>query len=355
MSKRRDICHKMFKPKFTISNSINQALAQIERFRGFLEAANLSKDWIKLMQKKALILEAYHTTHIEGTHLSLDQAKKLLDKKSVPGVNQEDKQELLNYSAAFDFVSAYLLDKKPITQGLIRQIHAILVQKVRGNSAMPGEYRKVQNFVVNSKTHEIIYTPPAAYDVPILMKELIEWLNKESEIHPILVSGIAQFQFVHIHPFLDGNGRTARLLSTLYLYKTGYDFKRLFTISEYYDRKRAQYYEAIQSVRENDLDLSLWLEYFCNGLVTQLKELHNNTENKIKLDLICSEKKLSKNQKKVLELALEGSFTLKDYIKLCPSSSKRTLQRDLSTLQKLDLIEPVGHTRKRCYHLKNLI
>jgi Fic family protein len=187
------------------------------------------------------------------------------------------------------------------------------------------------------------------------MKEFIKWLNKEKEIHPILISGIAQFQLVHIHPFLDGNGRTARLLCTLYLYKTGYDFKRLFTISEYYDRKREKYYEAIQSVRKNNLDLTEWLEYFCNGLMTQLKELHDNTENKLKLDLICSEKKLSNNQKKVLELALEGPFTLKDYIKICPSISKRTLQRELLQLQKLNLIESRGYTKKRRYYLKPLI
>ncbi|NGX52524.1 MAG: Adenosine monophosphate-protein transferase SoFic [Candidatus Anoxychlamydiales bacterium] len=345
----------MFKPKFTISNKINKALTQIERSRGFLDAARLTEDWLAFMQKKALILEAHHTTHIEGTHLSLEQSKKLLEGKKVSKVNPDDKQELLNYKTAFEFVSTYLQEKKPITEGLVRQIHSILVQNVRGNSAMPGEYRKVQNFVVNSKTHEIIYTPPPAYDVPIMMKELVEWLENEKEIHPILISGIIQFQFVHIHPFLDGNGRTARLLSTLYLYKTGYDFKRLFTISEYYDRERQKYYLAIQSVRENNLDMTKWLEYFCLGLTTQLKELQHSTESKIKLDLFCNEKKLSENQKKALELALEGPFTLQDFMDVCPTISKRTLQRELSRLQELDMIESFGATAKRTYHLKDFV
>ncbi len=79
------------------------------------------------------------------------------------------------------------------------------------------------------------------------------------------MSGIAQFQFVHIHPFLEGNGRTSRLLSTLGLYRAGYDFKRLFTISEYYDRDRASFYKAIQSVRESDMDMTGWLEDFRRG------------------------------------------------------------------------------------------
>ena|SRR5437867_1212291 len=90
--------------------------------------------------------------------------------------------------------------------------------------------------VINSATGATIYTPPPAYDVPILMAELVNWLDRDKEIHPALVSGIAQFQLVHIYSFLDGNGRTSRLLSTLCLYRAGYDFKRLFTISEYYDR-----------------------------------------------------------------------------------------------------------------------
>lgn len=81
-------------------------------------------------------------------------------------------------------------------------------------------------------------------------------------MHPVLVAGIAQFQLVHIHPFVDGNGRTSRLLSTLSLYRAGYDFKRLFTISEYYDRDRAAFYAALQGVRRADMDLTGGLEYF---------------------------------------------------------------------------------------------
>ena len=124
--------------------------------------------------------------------------------------------------------------------------------------------------MVNSLTGEIIYEPPPAYDVPILMAELVDWIQREQEVHPVLMSGIAQFQLVHIHPFLDGNGRTSRLLSTLCLYRAGYDFKRLFTISEYYDRDRLAFYQAIQSVRESGMDLTAWLEYFVEGYLLSL-------------------------------------------------------------------------------------
>lgn len=138
-------------------------------------------------------------------------------------------------------------------------------------------YREFCNNVVDGKTGDVVYTPPAAGDVPVLMEQLTHWLNTGSEIHPVLISGIAQFQLVHIHLFVDGNGRTSRLLSTLCLYRSGYDFKRLFTISEYYDRDRVQFYKAIQSVRENDMNLTGWLEYFTADLAIQLEEAGTGT------------------------------------------------------------------------------
>lgn len=256
-----------FQPKFTITHAITAALTRIERARGFLEAATLSEEWVREMGEWALVLEAHHTTHIEGTQLSLDQAERLLAGEAVPEADPDDKRELLNYRRAFEFVSEYLDSGAPITEGLVREIHKRLVEGVRGGKAAPGEYRRVQNYVVNSATGEVIYTPPPAHDVPVRMAELIAWLNQpEPAAHPVLVSGVAQFDLVHIHPFLDGNGRTSRLLSTLCLYRTGYDFKRLFAISEYYDRDRAAFYGAIQSVREHDMDMTGWLEYFVGGL-----------------------------------------------------------------------------------------
>ena len=206
-------------PTFSITNKITAALTAIERARGFLEAATLSEEWIKEMGHRALILEAHHTTHIEGTQLTLEQAASLIDGGKVPEADPDDARELLNYRKAFDFVSAYVADGGSITEGLIREIHKRLVKGVRGVAAKPGEYRNVQNYVVNGATGAVVYTPPSPQDVPALMAELTGWLAQTGDIHPVIVSGIAQFQFVHIHPFIDGNGRTSRFLSTLCLYQ----------------------------------------------------------------------------------------------------------------------------------------
>ncbi|MFH1458035.1 MAG: Fic family protein [Candidatus Omnitrophota bacterium] len=334
-----------FNPKYTITPRINKALVEIERVRGFLDAVKLKDDWIADMQKKALILESHHSTHIEGTALSLEQAKSILEGKKVRGVNRDDEKELLNYKKAMDFISKYLGKDDPVNEGIVRELHKILVKGVRGESADPGNYRKIQNYVVNSRTREVVYTPPAPLDVPHLMREFAEWINKAEDVSPIFVAGIAQFQFVHIHPFIDGNGRTARLLSTLILYKTGYDFKRLFTISEYYDKDRPAYYQAIQTVRKNNMDMTTWLEYFVDGLRSQMTEIQAKGEQLIKQDSQLQKIKkigLNKRQEKAVKhLIIKGTLSVNEYQSVA-SCIRRTAQRDLEELVEKKIVKIVA-------------
>lgn len=278
-----------FNPQFTITNQITHDLTTIERARGFLDAATLSEQWITRMGQRALLQEAYATTHIEGTQLTFEQSSRLWDGEHVADADEDDARELLNYREAFNLVSEYLLGGEPITEMLIREIHRKLVQGVRGGTAKPGEYRQIQNYVANSRTGDVVYMPPPSGDVPPLMQELVDWLSTNTDIHPVLVSGIAEFQLVHIHPFVDGNGRTSRLLSTLCLYRSGYDFKRLFTISDYYDRDRRSFYDSIQGVRDAGMDLIGWLEFFASGLATQLQETVDRGKRAIKTDLLVQE------------------------------------------------------------------
>ncbi len=338
----------MFKPKFTITHRINNALLEIERARGFLEAAKLKEVWIKEMQSEAVILESHHSTHIEGTQLTLLQAKQILSGKSLKGIKKDDRLELLNYKKAMDFVSEYLGKKLKITERLIKNIHGILVEKVRGGSLDPGRYRKVQNYVVNSLTKEIIYTPPPPSKVSKLMKEFVYWLNQELGISPVIIAGITQYQFVYIHPFLDGNGRTARLLSTLVLYQNGYDFKRLFSLSEYYDKNRSAYYSAIQSVKYNKMDMTHWIEYFTEGLKNQLLEAKIKGEIAIKKDIVLEKARklnLNQRQQKIISyLVAEKRITVEKIVRKF-KVGRRTIQRDLSKMVKLGIIKEVAKSK----------
>lgn len=341
------------KPHFTITHAITHDLARIERARGFLEAAQLSENWVRQMSARALLLEAHHSTHIEGTKLTLAEAEQAFAGRNLPDADADDIRELLNYRDAFNLVSDYLDSGAPITEGLIREIHKRLVTGVRGNRARPGEYRLVQNYIANSITGEIIFTPPPPGEIPILMRDLVLWLGNPGAVHPVLASGIAQFQFVHIHPFIDGNGRTSRLLSTLHLYRAGYDFKRLFTISEYYDRDRTAFYAALQSVRETDMDLTGWLEYFVGGLAIQLDEVKERGRQVIQTDVLARENRLNKRQTAALQHILqEGELSIHTYRQLFPEMSRKTLQRDLKAMMDQGILVSEGATNQLLYRLK---
>ena len=341
-----------FSPRFSITNAIAAAITEIERARGFLDAARLSDDWLASMRSRAFLLEAHHTTHIEGTRLTIEDAENLLAGRDVPEADPEDVRELLNYRDAFEYVGSYLNSGGPITERLILEIHRRLVAGVRGGSAAPGHYRLVQNFVINSATGETIYTPPPPGEVPLLMRELVGWLNRPSDIHPVIASGIAQFQLVHIHPFLDGNGRTSRLLSTLCLYRAGYDFKRLFSISEYYDRDRMAFYQALQGVRRANMDLTGWIEFFAAGLATQLAEVKSRGETAIRKDTLAQRYSLTSRQALALGYALEhGRLTIAGFQELCPGISRRTLQRDIRVLTEKGLLLRQGSTSRLEYVL----
>lgn len=167
------------------------------------------------------------------------------------------------------------------------------------------------------------------------MRQLLDWINDEESIHPVLIAGISQFQLVHIHPFLDGNGRTARLLSTLCLYRSNCDFKQLFNLSEYYDKNRQSYYEAIQNTRVNNMDLTGWLEYFTLGLAGQLTDLESNSRDAAKNQVEKSYEAQSEQQKKSLEFLNDKiSDTIKKYIGMSPFADTEKLKNEINYLIK---------------------
>lgn len=146
------------------------------------------------------------------------------------------------------------------------------------NAEWEGKYRKIHVYVGNRITGEVIFTPPSPAEVPSLMKNFLRWLNSEEslKLHPVLVAGTSHYEFVRIHPFVDGNGRTARAIATLILYIRGFDIKRFFALDDYYDSDRSAYYNALKSVDRNTLDLTEWLEYFTDGVKISILRVQAN-------------------------------------------------------------------------------
>ena len=256
----------MFKPNFTITNKILNYIAEISASREIILNAPLLPKWEVKLRKEAILKMSHHSTSIEGNRLTLDEVNKLLQGEDISAW-EKDKKEVLGYIKVLEYIND--LGEKSIdriTEDIILTIHKLNTQEIL-KKAESGQYRRVEVAVVNGKNN-VIFQPPKASKVPFLMKEFVSWLNSKfvKELHPVLMSGIAHYEFVRIHPFVDGNGRTARALATLILYNRGFDTKRFFALDDYYNEDRSRYYAALQTVDLKTINITKWLEYFTEGV-----------------------------------------------------------------------------------------
>jgi len=344
----------MYKPRYKISNKILKNLNRISAAQNLIINAPLIPRWEAKLSKEAMIRSAHFSTSIEGNKLTLEEVKDIFEGKEVYA-RPRDKQEVINYKKVLEFIG-----KEPgLTIETIKEINRVNLEKIDKKNA--GKFRKVQNYIVRERAgeREIIYTPPKSSDVPRLMQELIEWINKaiKEDLSPIIIAGIAHYELVSIHPFIDGNGRTARALATLVLYKLGYDTKRLFSLEEYYDQSLVSYYSALQSGQKhrNGEDLTYWLEYFSVGIANELTRIEKQILD-INRDKMLREKigQLELNQrqiKAVSYLQKKGKITNREYQKLFPKFNRKTLARDLKELVDKKLIKMKGEKKGVYYEL----
>ena len=309
----------MFTPKFEYTHSIVKDLMNIEGAKEVIENSPILPVWQSRLQKEALVRQAHHTTRIEGTQLTIEQVRDLIDDKPVVA-RERDIQEVRNYLKVAAFIDEVYGDPDmEFDLRTIRHIHYLILDGIEGGYE-PGEFRKIQNYVVNNKTKEVIYTPPPASEVPILMLELVDWLRSDeaNQLSPLLKAGIAHYQLVDIHPFLDGNGRTARALANLILYHAGYDIKKLFSLEEYYDANPAGYYEALQSVRTTGV-LTTWLTYFTAGIAAEMQKIK---------ELVLTHSRDRALRDKIGQVALsERQLTILAYVEKNGRITNRELQQ----------------------------
>ncbi len=130
---------------------------------------------------------------------------------------------------------------------------------------------------------ELAYTPPRSEDVPALIINLLDWVKENSQVHPVIRAGLFHYQFESIHPFTDGNGRTGRLLTLLHLYRSGWDFKKVLVLEDYYNRNRKKYYRALQTgdtyQSRQGVDLTGWLDYFVDGFWDEAERVRDQILN----------------------------------------------------------------------------
>ena len=263
----------MYRPNFIITNKILNHIAEISASREVIVNAPLLPKWEVKLRKEAILKMAHHSTSIEGNRLTLEEVSRLIRGEDIAAW-EKDKKEVLGYLKVLEYIDN--LGEKgvdKITEDMILEIHRLNTQEILKDSET-GHYRKVQVAVVNG-LGRVSFQPPKASQVPSLIKDLVTWLDSKEvkELYPVLISGIAHYEFVRIHPFVDGNGRTARALATLILYLRGFDTKRFFALDDYYNEERSRYYAALQTVDPETINITQWLEYFTEGVAVSMSRV----------------------------------------------------------------------------------
>jgi len=342
----------MFVPKFSITNQILKNIGSIEASKEIIDHAPLLPYYEKEFRKDAMVRSVHYGTHIEGNELNLNQAEKVLAGEEI-AARDRDIQEVINYRKVVEMIGE---TKKEINENLILTLHKITVDKILSKERS-GQYRKTQVVVKNSKTGEVSFRPPPVNEIFNKISDLLQFINSPTalEIHPVLRAGIVHFEFVRIHPFVDGNGRVGRALSTLVLFQEGYDIRRFFSLEEYFDSDSSSYYGALQSVSKQNGDLTNWLEYFTQGLAIELSKIKDKIEN-ISVDIHLKKKLggkpilLTDRQLKIIEyIQKTGYLQNKAFDSLFPMVSEDTILNELKGLQKSKILRKVGITKAAKY------
>jgi Fic family protein len=351
----------MFDPKYTLTDRIVSMLTAIAEAKALIERAKiLPKNEVQL-RRQALIRMTHSSTEIEGNLLNLDQVAAIVANKKVDAP-QRDIYEVKNYLNALKYIEEVVATKKPITEKVFLRIHRLVTDKTLPKERS-GHYRQGPIYVVRrglGLKDEVVYTGPAAKDVPQLSAALLAWLtqSERENVNPVIVAGIIHQEIAAIHPFADGNGRTARAMATLVLYQRGYDFRRLFALEDYYNRDRSAYYDAInigKDYAERRTDFTPWLEYFVTGFQEEIdrvkaqitalaaRKLTGTTATQLYLD---------KDQLTIIDFIDQvGRIAVSDVIDIL-NVPKRTAQLKLAQLKSLGVIIQQGKGPSSAYVLK---
>lgn len=350
----------MFNPQYKLTNKILNMLTAIAGTKAVIERAKILPKQELRLRRQALIRMTHSSTKIEGNNLNIHQVEAIVQHKKIDAPAR-DIYEVENYLKALRYISKVVENKEGITEKVVLKIHSFVTDKTLPEE-QSGHYRQGPIYVVRRRLgmpQEIIYTGPDAKEVKGLMANLIDWVreSEKQDINPIIVAGMVHLELAAIHPFADGNGRTARALATLILYARGYDFRHLFALEDYYNKDRAEYYRAVnvgKNYKEREQDVTRWLEYFVKGF----KEEIDNVKAQIislghkKVDAsVVSQIYLDKDQIKILDfLETIGRITVKDVMDIleCP---QRTAQFNLQKLKKIKMIQQVGKGPSSAYIL----
>ena len=329
---------------------------------GRLENANEFMPETPLFLYSYIRKEAVLSSMIEGTQSSLSDLL-TFELDQIPGVPLDDVQEVSNYVAAMNHGLSRLEEGFPLSLRLIREIHAKLLAKGRGEAQTPGEFRRSQNWIGGTRPGNAVFVPPPPEMVVECMGQLEKFLH-DKNVPPLLMAALAHVQFETIHPFLDGNGRVGRLLVTLLLYEKKLLTKPLLYLSLYFKTHRQRYYELLNRVRLTG-DWESWLEFFAEAVketATQAAATARRLQNLFQEDRVKIEAlgrmapSVQTVHKAFIHRPLSTSNSLSKSTGLTPATTNKALEH----LVRLQIVEEITQRRRdrmfcytKCFEILN--
>jgi Fic family protein len=340
----------IFAPNFNITPSASSILEDLERQRWLIDHMLLMPKHEAWIRREVQVKRAAGTTQIEGKTLDEAQVGQLAS-RSPAGKPTEDERANLNALRAYEFID-FLSDHAdiPIDELVIRELNRYFLNG-ESEALTPGVYRRGQNMVGR-------FRPPDQGDVPGLMRSFTSWLREsEDEIHPVIKAGVAHIHLIAIHPFWDGNGRTARGLATLIMQRSPFSFRKLLSLESYLFGVRNDYFSAVErtlgTAFDPGYDSTPWLDFFTHvlhqdayRLMTQLTDWHRMMEESHR---ILAAKGWNQRQADAFAFAFQaGQITRSDYMEIT-GVSPATASRDLAEMVDAGLLRVEGKTRSRVY------
>ena len=300
-----------------------------------------------------VVKEATVSSKIEGTRTNMEEA--LLNEEEINPERKNDWREVNNYIEAMN-QSINMLDKLPLSSRLLKQAHNTLLDNVRGDHKMPGEFRRSQNWIGGVTLNDAAFIPPVWQEVDPLMGDLENFLhNEKTNLPHVIKIALAHYQFETIHPFLDGNGRIGRLMITLYFIHAGIMKKPVLYLSDFFERNRSLYYDNLTIVRTKN-DLKTWLRFFLTGIIETSDKAITGLKNILSLKNDCETKRIPQlgkkmhSAQKLLQRLFEDPIIRPDEVSKITGLSLVSAYKLVEDFERLNILREVtGGQRNRIY------
>ncbi len=342
----------MFTPKYEITHALLENIKRIYSLTQALNQRRFPHTVLAELQKNAEAVSSFASTSIEGNPLPLTDVKRIL--KTKPQNIRDSEREVLNYNEILKEINAKLAKESlPIALPLILQIHKKVTHKLLP-AFQSGKLRVDPVFVNDPRAAKTIYYPPDAKDVSALIKDLLRFVEaNKSKMDPLILAGLFHKQMVIVHPFMDGNGRTTRLLTKILLADMGLNTFNLFSFENYYNQNVTRYFQTVGVFGDyydiaNEINYSAWLEYFTGGVIDELLRV----EKGLPSSAANPKDELQPYHHQIIEeIKLKGFITDKVYAELV-SRAKPTRRLDFNKLIELGLIQREGKGKNTYYVLR---